>query len=238
MEADGNLTNAFRGHGLGGPQNSNLQIRQTEKLDPETRAGNQGGTNQQPTVKYTYNTTLSRFDDDGNQEILIDHDITPDEAVTMMIDRLEPHDITMADPEPGFMSSESIGKQINPKEEEDEDELESKPKKISVDIEQREGPDWDVEMAKLEIKLGKKKAVQIAKELDVPVQRIYTLKYQLKQDGELESNDPPVAEVLQNRIIDMINNGMDDQEIINQMSASMSNREIQEAIAWAKKNES
>jgi hypothetical protein len=97
--------------------------------------------------------------------------------------------------------------------------------------------DWDVDRAELEIQSGMKPK-EIAELVGTSLNSIYQLKYRMKQNGELEENDPPVAEVLQNRITDLINSGKSDQEIINQMSASMSNREIEESIAWAKKNES
>lgn len=188
-----------------------------------------------------YSVTVVRHEDDGSTEELVAEMITPHQAIDfmLMIANMDTKVFAFApavqEDEDGSTPDMSTSGESN----QDDDEDDGPKPVVSQEIEGT-ATGWDKDRAKLEIKLGHMKPKQIAEECGTTVGNIYQLKSQMKKDGELDekvdSNDPPVAEVLQNRITDMVNSGMEYQEIYNKMHDSMSEREIQEAFSYAQKN--
>lgn len=149
---------------------------------------------------YSYNVTISRFDEEGNQDILVDRDISPHRAIEEMVRNQE---LTSDDEQRTAEVLDQVN-QMDEEEGEKVDEAEEDGETTSDDDKEIEEPeeegkdevqepatsggrtaDWDQDQATELIKAGELKPKEIADKVGTTVNCIYQLKYRLKQDGEL-----------------------------------------------------
>jgi hypothetical protein len=120
---------------------------------------------------YTYNILISRIDEEGSQDILIDQDISADQAIEEVL-RLK---VTCSEEDETEQEEETSAS--DEQEEEEEEPEPEKPKRGPRAV-------WDKERAKELINAGKK-AGEIADEVGASVGSIYQLKTDMKKAGEL-----------------------------------------------------
>lgn len=182
---------------------------------------------------YSYNILLSRIDEDGNQIILLDRDITADQAIAMMIEERakaekEPEIEGYNTPIKGPIGSEDFGFEpaVRPKV------------KKSVDIPQRE-TSYNKDLVKSDIKAGLKPK-EIADTHGLSVNMVYQIKAEMKKNGELAATkskhmtEDGVLQVHQDAVDLMVSQGKDDQDIFNAMHDVMTQDELTKAINRAR----
>lgn len=129
--------------------------------------------------KYAYNIMVVRYDEDGNQEELIDRDLTADQAIDMMlyvneaVPAVEIHGVPGQE-RPDMVIEDEVDEED--KESSDDDEPAPRGRQAS----------WDKDRAK-EMILDGEKAGDIADKVGAPIGSIYQLKSDMKKAGELEN---------------------------------------------------
>lgn len=167
---------------------------------------------------YDYNLTLTRTDQEGEQLILLDKDITADEAIEMMLANQgkeeevdEFKDYTLVHHEPETKNKPAPGK---------------KGKVV----------DYDKEAVKADIKAGKLSTKDIAYTHGITDGMVYQIKSQMKKAGELDGDKPKVQSVTSNedRVKNMVRDGDSDAEIYAVMHDFMTDAEFRVAIDKAR----